>query len=620
MHGQNDGVSQWHNLLFPSCCSRISISNRGKEAINVSKGMRNRILRQQLKEQAEQNIRSLLGLDKSNDTNDESDQDIEQLSKNSNESQSIENEKYPSNLEAENALLKDMLAKALAKNAELEILNNWYLEQFRISQLRRFGASSEKTQLQDQMSLFNEAETTADCDTADETETISYKRKKRKGKREDFYKDLPTEKVVHELPEEERICPICGGLLHECGHEVVRREVEVIPAQIRAVEHVQTVYGCRNCEQSSGASALPMVKAPVPAPVIAGSGIASPSLLALVLCNKFVLALPLYRQEQELQRMNINISRQTMANWIIYAAQNWLKPIYDLLHEVLLLSEILHGDETRLQVIKEEGRKASQNSYMWVYCTGKYEANPIVLFEYQPTREGKHPLAFLAGYSGYLHVDAYSGYLKLTEQGVTLSDCWSHMRRKFDEALKALRKEERKGAAANIGFKYCNQLFELERKYDEEGIGYEERHGRRQLEAKPIAEAFFAWAESMYAQIVPNSKIEVAITYALNQRQRLMNYFLDGRLEMSNNRCEQKIRPFTIGRNNWQFAYSEKGATASAIVYSIVETAQDNGLVPFMYLKLLFETLPNIPRNQFADYLPWSPIVQDICKTPTIKK
>ena len=592
----------------------------------MSKGARNRILRQQLKEQAEQGIRSLLGLDKLDGAKDGADHATDQICESSNEPQCIViDNKYNSDLEAENALLKTELAKVLAENAELKILNGWYLEQFRISQLRRFGASSEKTQSPDQTSLFNEAEASADCDTADETETISYKRKKRKGKREDFYEGLPTERIVFDLPEDERICPRCGGLLHECGHEVVRREVAVVPAQVKAVEYVRTLYDCDDCEQSpgagagAGAGALPMVKAPVPAPVIAGSGIASPSLLALVLCNKFVLALPLYRQEQELQRMNINISRQTMANWIIYVAQNWLKPIYELLRAVLLLSEILHGDETRLQVIQEEGRKASQNSYMWVYCTGKNEANPIVLFEYQQTREGKHPLAFLAGYGGFLHVDGYAGYLKLAEQDVTLVACWAHMRRKFDEALKALRKEDRKGAAANIGLKYCNQLFELERKYDEEEIGDEERGKRRELEAKPIAEAFFAWAESMETQVLPNSKLEVAITYALNQKQRLMNYFLDSRLELSNNRCERKIRPFTIGRNNWQFAFSEKGATASAIVYSIVETAQDNGLVPFMYLKLLFETLPNISRDQFADYLPWSPIVQKNCKIPTPK-
>ena len=363
----------------------------------------------------------------------------------------MENIKQYIDIEAENNRLKSEIIqlknenKSLSsENEELKILNNWYLEQFMLAQRRRFGTSSERTELPEQLNLFNEAELFAHPETIEESEeTITYKRKKRKGKREEFYEGLPTKQVVHELPEEERICPICGGPLHACGHEVLRREVEVIPAQVHAVEHVQTVYGCRGCEQNSDADTLPMVKASVPAPVISGSGIASPSLVSFIICNKYVLALPLNRQEQELQRNNIHISRQTMANWVIFVALKWLAPIWILLQEELLQGEISHGDETTLQVIIEEGRKASQKSYMWVYCTGKDAERQVVLFDYQQTRQGKHPLAFLEGFSGYLHVDAYAGYRKLEEQGVILVECWGHLRRKFDEALKALKKEER---------------------------------------------------------------------------------------------------------------------------------------------------------------------------------
>jgi len=205
-------------------------------------------------------------------------------------------------LEAENARLKAENAQLLAEIAKLEMLNGWYLEQFRLAQQRRFGASSEKTALTNQLSLFNEAELIADAEPSDEPEeTVTYTRKKRKGKREDFFEGLPTEQVVHELPEGERICPICGGLLRECGHEVLRREVEIIPAQVKAVEHVQTVYSCDDCARNPESEVTTMVKAPVPAPVIAGSGIASPSLLSFILCNKYVLALPLNRQEEELR-------------------------------------------------------------------------------------------------------------------------------------------------------------------------------------------------------------------------------------------------------------------------------------------------------------------------------
>jgi transposase len=526
-------------------------------------------------------------------------------------------------LKSENLNLKNENAKLTSENENLKILNNWYLEQFRLAQHRRFCASSERSELPDQLNLFNEAEVYASSEITgsldeDSEENITYRRKKTKGKREEFYNGIPTEQIVHELPENERICPICGGLLHACGHEVLRREVEVIPAQVRAVEHVQTVYGCRDCEKNSDVDSLPMVKASVPAPVISGSGIASPSLVAFIISNKYVLALPLNRQEQELKRMNIHISRQTMANWVIFVAMKWLAPIYFFFHEVILQGEISHGDETTLQVIIEEGRKASQKSYMWVYCTGKDADRQVVLFDYQQTRHGKHPLAFLEGYDGYLHVDGYAGYRKLEDQGVILVECWGHLRRKFDEALKALNKEAKETSPANIGLEYCNQLFDFERRYNEEELSSEERTARRELEAKPVAEAFFAWADSMLPQTSQKSKLRQAIVYATNQKPRLMNVFLDGRLEISNNRAERTIRLFAVGRNNWQFAYSEKGAEASAIAYSVVQTALANGLVPFLYLNFLLSTLPNIPREQYADCLPWNPTVQELCKPPPL--
>jgi len=292
----------------------------------------------------------------------------------------MDKDKRIAQLEAENAELKNKNTtlfreneKLSGENAKLKILNDWYFEQFRLAQQRRFGSSSERNLLPDQLNLFNEAEVLANepIPELEADEVITYKRKKRKGKRDEFYEGLPTEQVVHELSENERICPVCGGPIHACGHTVLRREVAVIPAQIKAVEHVQTVYSCRNCEKTTADNPVPMVKATVPAPVISGSGIASPSLVAFVMCNKYVLARPLYRQEQELQRAGIHILRQTMSNWIIIAATRWLAPIYELLYEELLKNQILHADETSLQVVKEAGRNASQKSYMWMYQTGK---------------------------------------------------------------------------------------------------------------------------------------------------------------------------------------------------------------------------------------------------------
>jgi transposase len=524
------------------------------------------------------------------------------------------NDKRIAELEAENAQLKSENEQLNGEVARLKLLNDCYIEQLRLAQHRQFGASSERTEVPEQLGLFNEAETLAD---KPELETIaSHTRKKRKGKRDEFYSGLPTERVVHELPENERVCPDCDGPLHACGHEVLRREVEVIPASVHAVEHVQTVYSCRCCEKNAEDGAPPMVKAAVPAPVISGSGIASPSLLSFIMCNKYVLALPLYRQERELARIGIHISRQTMANWIIFAAARWLSPIYDLLKAELILNDILHADETTLQVIRENGRKASQKSYMWMYHTGRDAERHIALFEYQATREGKHPLEFLAGFKGFLHVDAYAGYRGLEAQGVTLVECWAHARRKFDEAMKSLKKEDRANAIANTGLEYCNKLFSLERGFDEQALSHKERAERRRIELGPVAETFFAWAKSQKDEAMPKCRLGIALTYAVNQQPWLMNFLLDGRLELSNNRAERSIRPFTVGRKNWLFSYCAKGAKASATLYSIIETAQANGLVPFMYLNYLFQTLPNIPTQRFSECLPWNPLVQEICRIP----
>jgi len=520
-------------------------------------------------------------------------------------------------LEAEIAKLHHENTTLCGEIAKLKLLNNWYLEQFRLAQHRRFGRSSEKSMMPDQLGLFNEAEVLADAPTSETEETVTYTRKKRKGKRDEFYQGLPTEQIIHELPEDERVCPSCGGVLHACGHDVLRREVEIIPAQVKAVEHIQTVYSCRDCERNADVNAIPVVKSNVPAPVITGSGIASPSLLAFILCNKYVLALPLYRQEQELLRIGVHISRQTMANWLIFTAIHWLEPIYTLLYDELLRNEILHADETTLQVIKESGKSAIQKSYMWMYHSGGNACRHVALFEYQPTREGVHPLKFLEGFHGFLQVDAYAAYKKLEEQGVTIVECWAHARRKFDEALKALKKSERTGAVANIGLEYCDKLFELERKFDEQQLSHEERAEKRILESKPIADAFFEWVDSMQSKCLPKSTFGQAITYAANQRLWLMNFLLDGRLELSNNRAERTLRPFTVGRKNWLFSFSVRGAKASAIAYSLIETAQANGLVPFMYIKYLLEKLPNIPQNQFSDCLPWNSAVQELCKIPT---
>ena len=230
--------------------------------------------------------------------------------------------------------------------------------------------------LSEQFSLFNEAEDAADPRAAEpDLEQITYKRRKQAGKQEQDFSGLPVEQVIHELQPAERVCPECGGALHQCGQSVIRRELAYVPARYTVVEHLQVVYSCRRCEREN--DHVPMKKSTVPAPLLPNSGIVSPSLLAHILNSKYTLALPLYRQEQELARIDVPISRQTMANWIMAAHERWFAEFVQVLRQELLSNEILHAGETTLTVLKEPGRKARRRSYVWVYRTSGDSQHPV---------------------------------------------------------------------------------------------------------------------------------------------------------------------------------------------------------------------------------------------------
>jgi transposase len=494
----------------------------------------------------------------------------------------------------------------------LNVLIQRYLEMLTVANRKIFGVSSEQTP--DQLGLFNEAEVVSSEVPEQESETITYTRKKSVGKREDFYKNIPTIQKIHELPEDQRICPDCGSPLHVCGSEVLRKELEVIPAQFRAVEHVQNVYSCRHCEQHSDADSLPMIKSFVPAPVISGSGIASPSLVAYIASCKYVLAMPIARLEDEFERLGINISRQNMSNWMIFVSIRWLSPIFELMHREILLDGYNQADETAIQVINELNRKSTTKSYMWVYVTGRFAKHQIVLFVYSETRASHNPLEFLEGYTGRLTTDGYAGYNKLSAQGVILGGCFTHARRYFEKALKVMPKAAQKDSLQHKGLDFCNKLFELERKYSD--LTPEERLEQRLLFSKPVCDAFFEWAEDTLPLVQYGSKLRTALVYVINQREKLCQFLTDGHVEIHNNRAENCIRPFAVGRKNWLFAYSPKGANASAIIYSIVQTAEANGLVPYKYLNFLFETMPNIPEERYAECLPWGSLAQELCRLP----
>jgi Transposase and inactivated derivatives len=472
--------------------------------------------------------------------------------------------------------------------ARLERQVEYLLEQMRLARHRQFGSSSEKSEYDTtQLNLFNEAEVTAAPEQS-EPELVEVEKHYRKRTRlttDKLPDDLPLEIVEYELPEAERSCVECGGKLHVMNYDT-RRELVIIPAQINIREHRRAIYSCRCCEQTN--DHVPIRKADMPLPVILGS-FASPAAAAHIMTQKFVMGVPLYRQEQEWQRQGIQLSRQTMSNWLLKTAESWLEPVYERLKAKLLEHDVLHADETTLQVLREPGKTSRSKSYMWLYRTSGDAEHPIVLYEYQNSRKAEHPKLFLKSWRGYLHADGYDGYHKLPE-AITVVGCWAHLRRKFDEALKSLPESAREGSLALSGKRFCDQLFGLERQFAD--LSPEHRYEKRMQFSKPLMAELFAWADSCGA--LPKTPVGKAVHYAFSQRKYLERYLLDGRLEISNNRAERSIKPFVIGRKNWLFANTPRGAKASAVIYSIIETAKENGLNPYDYLSYIFERAPNL--------------------------
>jgi transposase len=486
---------------------------------------------------------------------------------------------------------------------QLESKVRWFEEQFHLSRHKQFGASSERS-IKEQRHLFNEAEAIAEAGPVEEAirQSIAYDRKK--PGRKPIPKDLPMERIEYRLSEEEQICPTCTGLMHEMSEEI-RHEVKLVPAQVKIVQHVRIVYGCRDCEKNG--IEVPIKTAKAPRPVIE-KGLASPSAVAYVMTMKFVDGVPLYRQEQHYSRLGIDLSRGVLSNWMLKGSE-WLECIYDRLKQKLLEQEVLHADETTIQVLKEPGRPAESQSYMWLYRTGSL-GPPIVLYEYQQTRSGDHPRNFLKGFKGYLHADGYAGYHNIPD--VTLCGCWAHLRRKFDEALKGLPPNKRaSGSRAREALDRINRLFAIERELIR-GTP-EERLHIRNLKSRPIVEELRKWLDNLLPGILPKSLFGMAVNYGLNQWVKLVRFLEDGRIEISNNRAERSIKPFVIGRKNFLFCNTPRGARASAFIYSIVETAKDNGLNPYAYLNHLFEKLPNLDSRDDAtldQLLPWNAKLQ----------
>jgi transposase len=507
---------------------------------------------------------------------------------------------------------QDRIEALEKQNKELKALVAWYEEHFRLKKKQEFGASSEKTSIdQLELPLFNEAEITATTFEA-EVDESSPENKQKRNPRKTYEKNLPVEIVTYTLPIEEQACLCCGNSLHVMKKEV-HRELQIIPAQVKIIQHERDVFACRTCEQEN--ITTPIVSAPMPNPVFPKS-MASPSAIAHILMQKYMSGVPLYRQEKQFEQLGVLLSRQTLSNWILYSTEKWIEPLVQQMRETLLNQEVLHADETTVQVLHEKDRAPTSTSYMWLYRTGKGGPN-CVLFDYQTTRASKHPSRYLQGFKGKLHVDGYKGYEGLP--GVTLSGCWAHVRRKFDQAQKAAPpKQGGQLTLAEQALQKIGVLYRIEKNITSEVP--EERLKVRQEQSLPLVEAFFTWLKSIRPKVLPKSKFGEAIQYALNQQKKLMEPFKDGRLDLDNNRAERSIKPFVIGRKNWLFSNSSKGAKASALIYSLLETAKENQLNVFQYLIYLFGILPNMDLNDTLKLLalvPWSTELPEQCYLTT---
>ncbi len=473
-----------------------------------------------------------------------------------------------------------------------------------------FGSSSEKTikdEFPGQMNLFNEAETFADLSVPEPTleETVggyNRKGKKQKATRKEILAGLPVIEVPCTVPEEDRNCPYCSTPMEVIGKKVVREELRIIPAKVQRIQYVQEVLGCPECKKD-GASVI--VGAETPSPLLKHS-LASPSTVAYVMYQKYVNSVPLYRQEADWKQLGVKLRRATLANWVIKCGTDYMEPVYEQLHRHLLERDIIHADETPCQVLKEEGKTAQSKSYMWLYGSGNDGLPPIRLYDYQPSRGGYHAEEFLKGFSGYLTCDGFSGYNKL--KNVTRCGCLAHMRRYWYETLPGKTKKSKEKTPAEIGFDYCSQLFELEKEYAD--LDADTRKAKR-LETEPaIWEAYWSWLETVDA--AGGSRLAKAVTYAKNQKPYMENYLLDGRCSISNNIA----RPYAVGRKNFLFHDTVKGARASSVIYSLVETAKLNNLNIYAYLETVLLYMPDYKNEPegIKELMPWSDMIQQRCR------
>ena len=513
------------------------------------------------------------------------------------------------------AVILSMQDQISQLNANMERL----IEQIADANSKRYGRSSEKLEtISGQLELeliFNEAEALTETlyvVEPVEEDVIQPRHRKSKGKREADLKDLPVEVISHTLSEE-RLQDVFGTDGWKQLPDEIYKRVRVQPAVYTVEEHHVAVY--------AGKDNQTIIKVDRPKDQLRNS-LLTPSFAASIMNAKYVNGLPLYRISQEFLRNDIHISRQVMANWMIQCADRYLGILYDRLHKEMYRFHVLQADETPVMVTKD-GRPANSKSYMWIYRTGKsYTDTPVILYEYQRTRKSDHPEEFLKDFKGIMVCDGYSAYRKLDRKNpdIIFAGCWSHARRRFTEALKALPKTAQKNAKETVDYEAVSRIaaiYHLDNQM--EGQPAKVRKMYRQANIRPLVEAFFAWAKEIQSKNqLSRGKTLDGINYCINQEASLKAFLEDGDIPMDNNATESALRSFCLHKHTWKLIDSLDGANASAIIYSITETAKANNLNPFRYLEYVLTVLKDHQDDRdygfIDDILPWSEKLPEICR------
>lgn len=497
------------------------------------------------------------------------------------------------------ALTALLLAQQQAHDAShtkaLDYINHLF-EQFLLARRRMFGSSSE--QLSEQGRLFDEAEALAVGTTAEQDiapipapATPEIKDKPARGKRSPLPPELERVEIVHDVPESQRSC--CGTLMVVIGQDV-SEQLDIVPMQVRVLRHIRLRYGCPTSTHAPVSATLP----PQPLP----KSNASADFLAMMLTVKFVDGLPLTRFGKVLLRHHAPVPVQTLARWTI-ASAHVLQPLLNLARDALFDGGFIHMDETVVQVLKEPDKKPSSNSYMWVQSGGP-PGKPVVIFDYDTSRSSEVPVRLLQGYQGYLMTDGYNGYTQLAKtEGIERLVCWAHVRRRFVEAVKV--QPTGKRGRADEGVAMIGKLYRIEREH-KDATDAARLLARQQFSLPALAE-LQAWMEKTLPAVTPKSALGTALSYMRDYWPMLTRYTERGDLPIDNNRAENSIRPFVIGRKAWLFSDTPAGAHSSAVIYSLIETAKANGLEPYTWLRRVLRDLPQAKTVEDIEaLLPWN--------------